>query len=377
MISKRERYLMVLIIAIGGSYGLFLVVRGLFLGPLEAQASQVRALTSEIASKQKQMEDIFNASSRLAEWEKLSLPGDEGVAQALYQDYLFKLMRVCHFEDPQVSADQLQKNKAFTSVPFTIRGRVSLENLTEFLYRFHAFEPKVMHQVRSLTIGQPDNKSKNLSVTIIVAAIALDGAPKRASLVPDGEDLGQATIEDIPLEKFALISKKNIFEPFREPAPPRERDTGPQVDAPRFVVYSGCTQSGREPEGWIYDRLNNVNTFVRAGDDLAIAGLKAKVVSVAASNIVLHMDDKEWTLKLGKNLRELKESGRPVAKSDNSEASPPIEPEKVPQTSPPDPSVTEPEKTSDEKADKIGMTFPVKKELVGSEYEVTKADGGS
>jgi hypothetical protein len=89
------------------------------------------------------------------------------------------------------------------------------------------------------------------------------------------------------------------------------------------------------------------------------------------------MDDKEWTLKLGKNLRELKESGRPVAKSDNSEASPPIEPEKVPQTSPPDPSVTEPEKTSDEKADKIGMTFPVKKELVGSEYEVTKADGGS
>jgi hypothetical protein len=39
--------------------------------------------------------------------------------------------------------------------------------------------------------------------------------------------------------------------------------------------------------------------------------------------------------------------------------------------------VTEPEKTSDEKADKIGMTFPVKKELVGSEYEVTKADGGS
>src|SRR5262245_54875251 len=118
MINKRERYLIVMIVAIGGSYGLFLAVRGLFLGPLEAQATQIRNLASEIVSKEKQKEEIFNASSRLAEWEKRSLPGDEGKAQSLYQDYLLKLMRDCHFEEPTVSADKTQRAKSFTSIPF-------------------------------------------------------------------------------------------------------------------------------------------------------------------------------------------------------------------------------------------------------------------
>jgi hypothetical protein len=375
MINKRERYLIVLIVAIGGSYGLFLAVRGLFLGPLDAQVTQIRTLTSELASKERQKEEIFNASARLAEWKKLSLPGDEGDALALYLDFLFKLMRDCHFEDPTVSADKTQRAKSFTSIPFTIRGKVSLDNLTEFLYRFHAYEPKVMHQVRALTIGRSDGKSKNLSVTIMVAAIALDGAPHRASLISEGEDPRKMTIADVPLEKFAVISKKNIFEPHREAAP-KEADK-PQVDAPRFVVYTACIQTGDEPEAWIYDRLNNENKFLRAGDDLEVAGLKAKIVSVAASNMVLQMDDKEWSLKLGKNLRELKEIGRSVAKTESSDGNQLNEPEKVPQTAPSDSSSDEQTKTSDVKPDNISVTIPVKKEVVAPEQEATKADSGS
>src|SRR5262245_4702772 len=301
MVNKRERNLIVLIVAIGGCYGLFLAVRGLFLGPLEAQATQIRNLASDILSKEKQKDEIFNASSRLAEWEKLSLPGNEPDAQALYQHYLIKLMSDCHFEDPSVAPDKTQKAKSFSSIQFTIRGKVSLEHLTEFLYRFQAYEPKVMHQVRSVTIGRSDGKSKNLTATIIVAAIAMDGVKHRGPLISEGEDPLKMTVADLPLDSFALISNKNIFEPHRDP-PPKDVDNKPQVDAPRFVVYTACVQSGDEPEAWIYDRLNNENKFVRAGDDLAIAGLKAKIISVTASNMVIQMDDKEWSLKLGKNL---------------------------------------------------------------------------
>jgi hypothetical protein len=284
-------------------------------------------------------------------------------------------MSDCHFEDPTVSADKTQKAKSFTSIQFTIRGKVSLEHLTEFLYRFQAYEPKVMHQVRSLTIGRSDGKSKNLTATIIVAAIAMDGVKHRGPLISEGEDPLKMTVADLPLDSFALISNKNIFEPHRDL--PKDVDNKPQVDAPRFVVYTACVQSGDEPEAWIYDRLNNENKFVRAGDDLAIAGLKAKIISVTASNMVIQMDDKEWSLKLGKNLRELKEIGRSVAKTEGSDGSAPAEPEKVPQTSPPDSSSNEQSKTADEKPDNIGVTIPVRKEFVAPEQEVTKADGGS
>jgi hypothetical protein len=369
MVSKRERTLMIVILGIVGSYGLFLVVRGLFVGPLETQASQIRSLRNEIASKSKQVEDAQSAVKQLAEWEKLSLPGDEGAAQALYQDYLFKLMRDCHFEEPQVSADKTQKAKSYTSIPFTIRGRVSLENLTEFLYRFHACDSRVLHQVRTLSIARTDTKSKSLSVTIILAALALDNAPHRGALIPDGEDPRSLTIADVAMDTFQVIAKKNIFEPFTEPT--KEPDK-PQVDAARHVVFSGCTQSGDEPEAWIYDRLTNENRFLRAGDEFAMAGLKGRIVSVAASNIVIEMDDKQWSLKLGKNLRELKEIGR-VASAGNSPASDkPADSKESPDTS----GAKSNEQTSAEKADKMSPTIPVTKDTARPVSEVTKAAGG-
>jgi hypothetical protein len=367
MISKRERYLVVLVVAIIGGYGLFLAVRGLFLGPLEAQVAQISSLTNEISLKEKRVDEIAKASARVAEWEKVSLPGDERDAQSLYNDYLLKLLRDCHFDELTVSPEKTQRVKSLTIIPFIIRGRVTLENLTDFLYRFHAYEPKVLHQVRSLTIGRTDTKSKNLTVTLIVAALALDNAPHRGPLIPEGEDLKKLEIDGVPIQTYEAIAKRNIFEPFREP--PKSEPEKPQVDAAKFVVFSGCVQAGEEPEAWLYDRLNNKNEFLRAGDDLAIAGIKAKIVSVAASSMILHMDDKEWSLKLGKNLRELKETGRPVAKTEKSEPKGPDEAKGE--------ATGESSKASDEKVDKIEATVPAKKEAADPGHEVTKADGAS
>jgi hypothetical protein len=374
MISKRERYLVVVVVGIVGCYGLFLAVRGLFVGPLEAQATQIRTLTGEIASKNKQMEEAHSANQKLTEWESISLPGEEGKAQALYQDYLFKLMRDYNFEEPQVSAEKTQRSKSFSSIPFTIRGRVSLENLTEFLYRFHAYEHRILHQVRSLNIVRPDGKSKNLSVTIVVAALALDDAPHRGPLIASGENPREVTIDDVPLDKFQAIAKTNIFEPFVEPT--KEPDK-PEIDAARHVVYSGYTLSGDAPEAWIYDRLNNQNRFLKTGDSLDVAGLKAKIVSIAASKIVLEMNDKQFSLKLGKNLREMTDLGGSVAQSNESSPDKSADSEKAQEVVPAESSSDDRPETSAEKTGKIGPTVPVKKEAAEPASEVIKADSGS
>jgi hypothetical protein len=283
-------------------------------------------------------------------------------------------MRDYNFEEPQVAGEKIQRSKSFSIIPFTIKGRVSLENLTEFLYRFHAYEPRVLHHVRSLNIVRPDGKSKNLTVTIAVAALALDDAPHRGPLIAAGENPKELNVADVPLEKFQVIAKTNIFEPFVEP-PPKEGDK-PEVDAARYVVYSGFTLTGDVPEAWIYDRLNNRNRFLKAGDNIDVADLNAKIVSIAASKIVLEMNDKQWSLKLGKNLREMTELGR-VAQSDESNSVKSVDPEKTSEVVPADSSSPGQPETSDEKTGKIGPTVPVRKDAAEPESEATKADGGS
>lgn len=43
------------------------------------------------------------------------------------------------------------------------------------------------------------------------------------------------------------------------------------------------------------------------GEELDIAGLKGRVASVTHSGILLEIDDKVWSLRLGRNLREMRQ----------------------------------------------------------------------
>ena len=362
--NKRERILLFAVLGIVGAYGMFVIVQRAFLGPLETQAAQIRSLNSELNGKRKQMAEAKKASDQLAEWEKISLPGDVDKAQSMYRAYLLDLIRECRFEESNVNPDKIQKDKSgyFRTIPFTIRGKVTVEHLTDFMYRF--YQPNMLHQIRNLTVNA-DPKSKNLSVVITVAALSLDKAPDRSRLIPEGEDKRGLLLAGDPREKFQLISKKNIFEPFRPPAAPPTAPKEPQIDEAEHTRLTACTQSSDEPEAWIFNRIKYVNTVLRAGDEFDIAGVKGKLVSVGSSGIVIERDSKEWTLKLGKTLKDLKEipkPGLPVAseakdKSSGNGTSNDSEGEK-PTASERTEASGDPEKPADDKPEKTDKDFP-------------------
>ncbi len=317
MMNKRERYLGLLVLAIAGGYGLFLVVQRAFLAPLDSQVTQIRGLNQAIATSKKEMERAMTAAGKLSEWEKLSLPADPKVAQAMYYEYLLKLLRDCKLDErdcmPSVEKPQPGPGNFYTIVPFKISGKMTLETLTELLYRFSAHQESVLHQIRSVTISRVNDPSGKVQVNMSVAALALNTAQPRKELLPEGGDKSSPVIAGKPREQFKLIASKNIFEPFKEPRREPERPREPEIDSARHVVLSGFTSTGDEPEAWLYNRLTNESKLFHPGDDLDIGGVKGKLASVSASGIVLVIDDKEWSLKLGKNLRDMKRLGEAPA----------------------------------------------------------------
>jgi hypothetical protein len=375
--NKRERILLFVVLGIAGSYAMFLVVKSAFLGPLETQATQIRNLTSEIASKQKLMDEANKANTQLAEWEKTCLPGDEATAQSLYQDFLYRLCRDSKFEGglPEVNPEKIQKYKYSMGIPFTIRGKITLENLTDFLYRF--YEPNLMHQVRSIDISR-DSTGKSLSVIIRVAGLAINEAPDRKELIPEAAKSGGPLLAGLSRDNFKLITQKNIFEPHRDP-PPAITAREPEVDAAKFVVLSGLPHIGNGPEAWLYNRLTHENRVLREGDEFEIVGVKGKIVSVSRTGIVFEMDNKQWSLKLGKMLREMKEVAKPGAVASEPAAyEKPVE--KTTEKPPADSAEGAPKgvgDSGDAKPAKVGEKIQSEKIPTEPDAEANKAGAGS
>jgi hypothetical protein len=308
-LNQRERILALGVLLIAGGYAAFLLVQKTYLGPLAAQRTQLRTLQSDLANKNRLIEQGDEARGLVAELEAISLPGDARTAQSLYQEFLFKLVQDCQLEEASVEPLRTVPGGFFTRVPFTVSGKITLKNLTELLYRF--YEPKLLHQVRELEIHRLKGDSK-LQVTLSVEGLALDAAARRDHLLPAGGESGGRLLAGAPLSDFALVAQKNIFEPYREPRKaPEPRPTAPEIDAARFVYFVGVPTIAETPEAWLYDRLNDAQTTLRPGDDFDLAGVKGKLIAANGTRIALDVGGKHWTLELGRNLREMQPAGGP------------------------------------------------------------------
>ena len=306
MLNRRERLLGIIMAAVLAGVALFQVIDKILLARLHTANEQLRNLQSEVATKEKRLQQALRLQVRLAEWQGTSLPPDAQTAQSLYGEFLFKLMQDCQLEERSVTAENVSPGKYFTRIPFTVTARCTLENLTAFLYRFH--EPNLLHQVRHLLVRNakgPDGKL--LDVRIGVEGLALHSAPARNELIPAGQE-SHPRPPDPKLADFAIIGRTNIFEPFREPPKPvPPPPSQPVVDVAREIYLTGTTTVGDQQLAWLYDKRTDGKLPIEVGEELDIAGLQGRVASVTYSGILLEIDDKVWSLKLGRNLREMRE----------------------------------------------------------------------
>lgn len=310
MFNHRERILLLATAAILVLLGLHALLNRLFLRPLESQGAQIRGLTQDIAAKQKQLDEALLARSRLADWERISFPSDPRAAQALYQEFLFKLTQDCHLEEGVVAVRPSSQRKYSTRIPFTVTGRISLENLTEFLYRF--YQPDLLQQTRSVSIRRAKDSQGKLEITLLVEGLVMHSAPSRGELVPEGAESVSPILAGAERKDFALISRKNIFEPFGEPP---KRDNNPELEAAQHLHLTACIDQGEGPTAWLHNRLTDERWQLHPSDALDGTGVKGKLLAVEPSHIVLEIDGQRWILDIGKSLSDKRAVGPAQAAS--------------------------------------------------------------
>jgi hypothetical protein len=156
-------------------------------GPLQRLSADRDSLQKEVDTKQERIARSKRAQAKLDQFHHRSLPSDPGLARSLYYNWLFELADDVGFRgtDVDVTGDGRQRGAggAYRALRFNLKAEASLDELTDFLYKFYTEHH--LHQIRSLTVT-PIERSSNLDVQLTVEALSLPGAETLAVEATEG-----------------------------------------------------------------------------------------------------------------------------------------------------------------------------------------------
>ena len=208
---KQSEKLMV--VSLAGLLGAFGVVPAIWKALREPiNQAEVKLLASE--SRMGKAQDNFDAAmveiTKMQEFKVRSLSSNPSQAANAYQQWLADLTEVvAKFENPEVTPDRISpsRDNTFVAIRIRISGEATLEQLREFLYRFH--RANVLHRVVTLTVDSLDSTQRPLlRIDMTVEALSLKSAPEKASttLFPRTELLSDASsgqLDVIHINTFA------------------------------------------------------------------------------------------------------------------------------------------------------------------------------
>ena len=140
---------------------------------------------------------------------KRSLPRDPSAAQTLYKAWLFTLMeKQVGLQDVKITSDPIRSIDAvYDKHTFRVSCAGSLEQLTEFLYRFYAKES--LHEVVNLTVKPQGYNSLRITTQIDAIAVTEDLERESIKSTPVSEQLEYGGLD----EYLTLMTNRNIFGP--------------------------------------------------------------------------------------------------------------------------------------------------------------------
>lgn len=179
--NKREK---VLAIALSATLGVFLVIPAIwaaFRGPITEQEKKLAKAHRDIDSQQSELTVGLSTLTRMKTYKARSLSSNASQGALSYQQWLSDLAEVvAKFSKPLVTPERIipSKDNTFVLVRVRVTGEGSIEQLRDFLYRFHRAD--LMHHIATLNIEATDNsQNPRLKLNIMAEAMSLRDAPKR------------------------------------------------------------------------------------------------------------------------------------------------------------------------------------------------------
>jgi hypothetical protein len=351
-VNPRERILalvVVLAVILGGAG--FLVFR-FYIAPRREREESISALNTELKDKEEKIRQVLAERPKLERWRQLSLPANIDLAAVEYENYLQELFQHSGFAkgavtivpkqpDPKASSALPGKATVYTRLPYMVTAHGNLANLVQMLDDFYS--TSLLQQIRQLNIQRPQTlgpqqRPDELDITMTIEALNVAGSGNRSYLLPNvpvslaisdallamrgapsglllaawaaspAGPLGPGLLAEPP-RQYSAISSKNIFFGQGDAS-----EVKGEKNVTRYVHLTNISRDSRRCEAWLYDRLNNKWTRLRAEagfdsfrvlDDAGETAARGRVVRMEPRDLVFRANDgKYYSLHVGENLED-------------------------------------------------------------------------
>jgi hypothetical protein len=255
--KKRERFLLV-----GGGFLLVVVIIPMLCRILWADLSKLRTqrtqLTTEIEKLEKDANQKTAVKQHLDDLLTRSLPSQDAFAQTSYQNWLMDLAANTGIRDRKIDIGSVtttkEKNKVhYKKFTFTLHGKGKLEQLAEFLLRFHNTD--YLHLVKKIS-PRPIRNSSELELAITVEAVSLPQVKSSRSL--PATDPQKLKLTSGEREQISDIKKRALFTVYSPPKPPEPQGPPPppppppppKFDASPYCYVVAIVEADGKPQIW-------------------------------------------------------------------------------------------------------------------------------
>lgn len=285
--NQREKILAAGVGAVAVLFGGQWLYNAMYAAPLEARQSETTRLRDDIAKRELELARFRKASQELKRWRTQSLPSDTEVARSQYQAWLVQLVGLAGWVNPNVdSSEPLSRKGMYDALSFSVRGRGTLEQLTQFLFAFYRADH--LHQIRSLSIT-PAQRGDELEIAMAVEALALNDADRKDRLASRVSD----RLSSESLADYKTIAERNLF-----------GVGGGVVDEADFAFLTAVIEVNGEPEAWFTLRTSGKLLKLRRQQSFEIGPFQGTVAEIDGSDVVLLCGDERWLLSIGENLMQ-------------------------------------------------------------------------
>ncbi len=262
-----------------------------FSGPLDKRAQARQRLEKRLKASSTALADARAAAKQLEVWQRRSLPSDPQVARSLYQAWLLELVGRIGLTNHSVDAGEPRSRGGLVyHISFSVQGRGTLEQLTEFLHEFYSAGH--LHQIQSLVIT-PAGRKDVLDLSVSIETLALSGADRKDRLSAEKSTrLACASVDD-----YQAIAERNLF------------GTTGTADAADYTFLTGIRYLNGEPEeAWFTlrtaDDPDRAVLKLRIGASLQVGQFQGTLVRIDENDVVLESEGERWLLAIGESLAQ-------------------------------------------------------------------------
>lgn len=260
------------------------VVNSAIQGPLNEKRARTEALEEAIAKRKAVLKQTRVVGKQISQWQKQSLPSDPELARSLYRSWLHDRVTEAGLVGATVdSGSPANRRGLYATVPFSVRGRGTLQQFTQFMFTFS--QASHLHRVENITLTPGAGGAFEVSLSIEALIVA---GTKRS----DRLSKGQSKLLASPVaEDYAIIATNNLFGiGYRDPL--------------KQTLLTAVTYRNGKPLVWVTDSGSGGVVKCMPGERVELPGFLGTVVSATDDSAVFDSSGRQISVALGKSFAE-------------------------------------------------------------------------